>query len=420
MAILATSHIGKMEVPGFPGGIFPARATREVSMEVAAWLMRRPKEFSVTFSGPEDLALRDASGKVNRLGYFGPVDARFGYGGAGISILRALTSLGIQAQVMAHYQNGHRVAHLGDLPEDARSQLGRRDFIPQLALVHCLPSDLVRCLTPRKVMWTMWETNRIPNGTKIDDPRWTALGNWTDHINQYAERLIVPCQHNAEVFAHCGVNKPIKVIPYGLDTEIWPYFERSARDAFTVVQYGDLSTRKGAEEGIQAFQRAFPTEQNVRLVLKTQGGILEPYVAKMYGKDRRISVYSNTWTRAQLVRLLHDADCFIWLSRGEGFGLPPLQAMLTGLPVVMTTHTGMAAYYNSLYFYGVRNAGMSDSPLGGKWYEPDVEHAAEQLRKVYDNRKTALKKAKNGAAYVRRDFSLEAFAGRLGTFLETL
>jgi len=86
----------------------------------------------------------------------------------------------------------------------------------------------------------------------------------------------------------------------------------------------------------------------------------------------------------------------------------------------MTTHTGMGEYYDLRYFYKIEDAGLSEAPLYGNWIDPDVVSAAEQLRKVYENRKAALKRSKQGAAYVRKNFSLEAFAGRLGRFLDTL
>lgn len=416
MAILARNKAGEYGVPGV--GIFAPGETKEVPMEVAAALRQRP-EFEIT-ADASDLALRDADGSVRSIGYFGPVDARFGYGSAGITILRALTRLGVEAQVSPHYNKGHGEAYLPDLPEDARRHLQQRRFIPQVALVHCLPDDLQRCDTPRKVAWTMWETNRIPNGNGIADALGRTFGDWAGEINRHAERLIVPCKHNAELFAACGVELPIAVLPYGLDTEVWPYFQRPQRDTFTVFQYGDLTTRKGVQEAVDAFRLAFPTERNVRLILKTQGGLLDRFMRAAYPTEDRLVVVTETWTRAELVTMLHASDCFIWPSRGEGFGLPPLQAALTGLPVVMTTHTGMGEYYRPNFFYGIKTAGTSPSPMGGAWYEPDVQSAAEQLRKVYEDRAASLKRGKSAATYIRNNFSLDAFATRLGAYLETL
>lgn len=412
MTIRATNRAGEFGVPGL--GVFRPGETREVSSSVASWLMRRP-EFIIEFDSLSDLAFRDEMGRVRFIGYTGPVDSRFGYGGGGIVILRALTRLGVQARVNPKYNGGHDVAYRIDLPQEMVSQLEFRNFVPQVDLVHCLPDDLTYSQAPRKIMWTMWETSRIPDGSK------EPFGDWAAIINANAEHLVVPCTHNKEVFASCGVKIPITVLPYGLDTDIWSFYERPERETFTVVQYGDLSARKGPVEAIEAFQKAFPNEQNVRLILKTAAGRFD-YMRGVIPefRDRRIRVINATWERSRLIELMHAADAFIWLSRGEGFGLPPLQAALTGLPVIMTTHTGMAEYYNERYFYGVRSVGMSPSPLGGEWFEPDTDHAAEQLRKVFENRKEALRKGKQAAVYVKKKFGIDAFTARLGAFLETL
>lgn len=412
MTIYAQNTVGEYGVPGMPP--FSPGERREVTLDQAAYLQTRP-EFKLEYDRSDGL-LRDAGGAVRYLGYFGPVDSTFGYGGGGITILRALTTLGVRTYVQTAYNRWGGVANRVDLPPDAASQLENRHF-PKWTLSHCLPDDLPRVKSPRTVAWTMWEMDRIPNGTRTEAP----FGDWAKLINENAERLVVPCKHNAEVFAACGVNVPVSVIPYGLDTEIWPYIERPERDTFTFVQYGDLTDRKGPFEAVVAFQRAFPTERNVRLVLKSQYG----HFGKATGglpviNDPRIVLVNETWTRSQLVNFLGDADAFVWLSRGEGFGLPPLQAALTGLPVIMTTHTGMAEYYQPRYFYGVENAGTSRGPLYGDWIEPDVDHAAFLMREVYNNRRAALRKGKQAANYVRKNFSLEAFAGKLGAFLNTL
>lgn len=415
MPIYATSKVaGEYGVPGVGG--FKGYETREVPLSVALWLMRKPSEFSVR-ADDQSSVFRAENGRPAYLGFYGPISSTFGYGGASITILRALSRLGLEVLVNPNYNGeGRQVADLQDLPPDAAAQLVDRRWIPKYEIAHCLPDALpLHRTSPRRLMWTMWETDAIPDGT---NPK-VHFGDWAALINQHTEQLIVPCQHNKELFESCGVKVPVTVVPYGLDVDIWPFHEREERDTFTVVLFGDLTERKGPFEAVVAFQRAFPNERNVRLILKTQYGHLGRGHMPVI-RDDRIIVINETWNRSQLIRLLHDADCFLWTSKGEGFGLPPLQAMLTGLPVVMTTHTGMAEYYDPKYFYEIRTAGMSEAPLYGRWYNPDIDHAAEQLRYVYEHRKEALRKAKAGAAYVRKTFSVDQFAKRLSGFLDTL
>lgn len=413
MAILAKNLLaGEYGVPGY--GVIPGGATREIPLGVAAQLAFNP-EFELTFTDPNELAFRGEDGRVRYLGYLGPIDSRFGYGGGGILIMRALSLLGIQVSVNPRYTKPGEEAYEGDLPPEVAAQIGRRSFIPRVEIMHCPPQRFHLRSAPIGIGYTMWETDRIPEeGNAYGGP-------WLPKIHQYCDLVIVPCPHNKEVFEACGVKVPIEVIPYGLDIDVWPFFERPERDTFTVVQFGDLTSRKGVIEAIEAFQRAFPREQDVRLVFKTKQGrfAMGPFGIPKF-RDTRISVINEVWSRGQLVKWLHNADCFIWLSRGEGFGLPPLQAALTGMPVVMTTHSGMGAYYRPQFFYGVRSPYMSESSMGGRWYDADIDHAAEQLRKVYEDRKGALARAKKAATYVRNNFSIEAFADRLGAYLERL
>ncbi len=422
MTIYARNDLsGIFGIPGHPP--FQPGEEREVPMDVGVWLSTRPHEFTLRYEG-DDFPFRDDAGKVRRLGYFGPIDARFGYGGGGISLLRAFTHLGIEVKVNSFYNHGFTSAYPKDLPPDAACQLTSRKFIPKWEWAQCLPNDYERSNGARyRIAHTMWEMDRIPDGSNKKEKIAAAFGDWAALINRHSQRLVVPCQHNAEVFEACGVRVPIAVVPYGLDTDLWPYHQRKIRDVFTVVLYGDLTDRKGPREAVWAFQQAFVGQDDVRLILKTQGGHLgkATHTSQMpVIDDPRVVVVNETYSRAQLVRMLHEADCFLWPSRGEGFGLPPLQAALTGAPVVMTTHTGMGDYYDPRYFYPIETAGTSPAPLYGNWYEPDVDSAAEQLRKVYENRATALKKGKAAAAYVRKNFSLEAFAERIAAYLDTL
>lgn len=408
--MFAINTVGSFSIPGMPPW-WPGER-REVSYPEAAYLATRP-EFHLEF-GPNEGQFRE-DGKVAYLGYFGPVDATFGYGGGGISILRAFTQLGIQAVVSPHY-NGTSGPPIDrqSLPSDALPHLDTRGVFPLWTMAHCLPDDLKRLEAPRKLSFTMWETSHIPDGTS------GPFGNWAREINTHARHLFVPSQHNAEVFYESGVNVPIDVVGYGLDTDRWPYVERSTeRDPFTVVLLGDLTERKGPREAVIAFQRAFPSNPDVRLILKTQWGHLGRFGAPIIG-DTRVEIINAHWSRGQVLQLLYDADCFVWPSRGEGFGLPPLQALLTGCPVVTTTHTGMAEWFEPAYAEAIETAGTSPAPISGDWFDPDIDSMADRLRWVYDNRKAALKKATRGAEYLRRQFSLERFAARLGAALDKL
>lgn len=405
--------VGEYGVPGMP--VWVPGEERPISNEQAAQLQRIP-EFVLRYERGDGVFLGE-SGSPAYLGYFGPVDSTFGYGGGGISILRALSTQGIRAYVHPNYSRWAGAANQQDLPPDAASHL-KNSFFPRWTLAHCLPDDLPRVRSPQTVMWTMWEMDRVPDGSRTEAP----FGNWPKLINRGADHLVVPCAHNAVAFRESGVEVPITAIPYGLDTDIWPMLERPERDTFTFVLFGDLTDRKGPREAVAAFLRAFPDNPSVRLVLKSQhghfGGGHRP--GKPIINDPRVTLIDETWTRAQLLRFLYEADAFVWPSRGEGFGLPPVQALLTGLPVITTTHTGMAEWFSPKYAYPIASLPPSPGPLYGNWLDPDVDSIAEQMQRVYLDPKAARRKAKAGAAFLRKEFSIAAFGRRIAAFLNTL
>ena len=338
--IYITNKVGEIGISG--AGIFRPGERRAVSMEVAARVDGNP-DFEVSASG--DLPFRDKNGDARYLGFSGSTDPRFGYGTGGVAIVRALMGLDIAVRFNPHYRGSFAT----NAPADVRTIFGKKAFIPGLEIAQCLPSSLAPSLS-RRVMWTMWETSEPPNAkstyglgnyTFPGPPR--HFGDWPGLINSNSERLVVPCAHNKELFENYGVRVPVDVIPYGIRDSEWPFQSRKRGDVFTFFQYGDLSARKGAYEAIVAFKRAFPKDKNVRLVLKTyQKFDYSMSVPEI--DDPRIVIVNELWTHDQLLKALYRSDAFVWLSRGEGFGFPPLQALLTGLPVISTRHTGMAEW----------------------------------------------------------------------------
>jgi glycosyltransferase involved in cell wall biosynthesis len=95
-------------------------------------------------------------------------------------------------------------------------------------------------------------------------------------------------------------------------------------------------------------------------------------------------------------------DCLTYLSGGEGFGMPPWEAMCTAVPVVYTNYSSHAE------FLRLANAGL---PVGGVLQpEPrtciwrmvaDAEQSIEAVRKLYFDRPLGRSLGANGHSYVQ-------------------
>lgn len=169
---------------------------------------------------------------------------------------------------------------------------------------------------------TMWESSRLPQG-------------WAEQMNR-ARAVIVPTQFVARVCAESGVTVPIQVIPEGIDPEVYHYEERLDRSGLTTLIIGPLDNRKHVPEAIAAWKTAFANDAEARLIIKTQYNY-QNYVPD----DPRITYVDRIEPTRGIVHWYREADVLLALGN-EGFGLPLIEGMATGLPVIALNSEGQA------------------------------------------------------------------------------
>ena len=208
--------------------------------------------------------------------------------------------------------------------------------------------------------------------------------SWIEKINKF-DALFVPCKQNIEAFKNSGVVIPIELIHWGIDTEKFHEIQRPEHSLFTFGTMGSLSIRKGTDMLVDAFREAFPPSlyPDVRLICKTSN----PHYPFMV-KDKRIIVQMLPITHDELMEtFFREIDCFVFPTRGEGFGLPPLEAMATGVPAIVTDWSGPVEFMNDevgwKLKYSMKPAKNFTEQVYheecGDWAEPDKEHLKELM-----------------------------------------
>ncbi len=97
-------------------------------------------------------------------------------------------------------------------------------------------------------------------------------------------------------------------------------------------------------------------------------------------------------TSDDITALMDSCDAYVSLHRSEGLGLTMAEAMLLGKPVVATRYSGNLDFMDDDEQPPGRLRGRADPrhrpPLhgaGARWAEPSTAHAAELMRRVYDD-----------------------------------
>lgn len=176
--------------------------------------------------------------------------------------------------------------------------------------------------------------------------------------------------------------------------------------------------RKNPQGVLEAFERAYPAGDNsVGLVIKSMNGrpghpVWEAFKARC-ARDTRVRLIEQTLGRGHVLGLLQACDAYVSLHRAEGFGRTLAEAMLLGKPVVATDFSGNTDFLMPQTGFPVRwvkrpvGAGeyLHVEPDDGAWWaEPDLAHAAEQLR--------AARKAAGSARWCKAmaRFAAQAFS----------
>jgi glycosyltransferase involved in cell wall biosynthesis len=129
---------------------------------------------------------------------------------------------------------------------------------------------------------------------------------------------------------------------------------------------------------------------------------------------------------AQFGVLYRSADCFVLPTRGEGWGMPALEAMASGLPVISTGWGAQSEFLNEDVGYPIRLQGMSPavtrSPYyaGTQWAEPDLDHLTELMRYVYENPEQAQATGHRAAQAVQEQWTWAHATEKIITRLDAI
>ena len=234
----------------------------------------------------------------------------------------------------------------------------------------------------------LWELERLPS-------YWTHAYSFVDEIwasSEFVRGIFEPEGRRPVHLLHHAVIVPPLTEPasrrdLGLHDDSCTFL--------FMFDFASYAARKNPEAVIAAFLQAFPTgNERACLVLKTQNAELRPDLWMSLANltdDPRVLLRDAKIPRDELTKLIASANAFVSLHRSEGFGRGPAEAMLLGVPVILTGYSGVSDFVDDgcacIVGYALVPVQPGDYPgvEGQRWAEPDISQAAGYMRWVHDN-----------------------------------
>lgn len=345
--------------------------------------------------------------------YSGPWAESSGYASANRNIITALHESGVdvstELQVYANQKTDY-----GEQFEICKS-LQNKDNGYKIKVLHITPNVYAKHKEVGKyhVGHLFWETDGMT-------PEWAWYLREVDEI-------WTGCEWNKQTFLNAGFKGPVHIYPQPIDT-VTRGQKKSIHGARGYIFYSIFQwiERKDPKTLLQAYWREFENEQNVTMILKTYGlSFSKQETKKLYEQISRwktelnlsnyprVLVIDYLLSRQDILNLHASGDCFVASHRGEGWGIPEVEAMVHAKPVIATGLGGVMERVPDKFMYKVR---YDMVPVSGmdwaeqyapdqNWGQADINDLRAKMRYVFENQEDARRVGEWGQKFVRDNYN---------------
>ena len=249
-----------------------------------------------------------------------------------------------------------------------------------------------------RVLWAIFESDRLP-------------ADYVAYLRDNAHVGWVPSEWGKGVLVEAGIDPAIiDVVPEGVNPRNYHPFLRPKREPgakpFRFLSVGKFEERKAYRALLEAFKQAFDNDPDVQLILKADYFLkFEQKKAELEALVRSMGLSNvqmlwGEFNPDMLFALYNHADAFVFPSRAEGWGLPLIEAMATGLPVITTFYSGHTEFLRRVEDSILKvdyDLEVIDDPefhgywpqlreTGARWAAPRVQSIADNMRRVVAER----------------------------------
>jgi len=264
---------------------------------------------------------------------------------------------------------------------------------------------------------------------------------WLKRIDAM-DLVIVPTEHVRDTILRTGsVSTPVAVVPESYIEQIDDNLDALPIDldtSFNFLVLGQFTgsdpynDRKNLLHTLKWLFETFSDDPDVGIIIKTNHGrgtkidreITRQKVQQVISEIRKgpypkLHLIHGNLTNSEIASLynLESLRCLVSLTRGEGFGLPLLEASAAGVPVIATNWSGHLDFLNLGKFIPV-NYNLTTIPKnrvdnrifldGFRWADPVEEDFKKKVKKFRNNYSKPAEWAAELSARLKETFSQRA------------
>ena len=325
---------------------------------------------------------------------------------------------------------------------------------------HPFPDHMIPDLSLQIQLPDEWDPQMAKNNIgvtagvegSICSPEWIKCCKAMDHV-------IVPSNFSRETFTRCGLAEDkITAVPesYSCGFDSTPGTEKICESlsdlptSFNFLMFGQLTgndpetDRKNTFWGLKWLSEQFKDDPNVGIILKTNMGRMTTIDRKRSTdlfnallREIRPGLYPKFYLAHGLMDkneitqlyLNDNVKALVAPTRGEGWGLPILDAAVCGLPIITTNHSGHLDFLKKIKFLPLEYKevpvppGKLDGRIwveGASWVDVKEESFKRRVSKFRKSPDLPKKWAIDGAEKLREEYSLSSIIKQYNVLWENL
>ena len=251
--------------------------------------------------------------------------------------------------------------------------------------------------------------------------------------HEYLQAILTPTKYGAEVHRKFNFNDnvyaynhPIDLLEFkDLDKQRQPKEPGSEILFFHNAGHGGWDKRKNTLVAAEAFHLLDVEAQRKSKLLIHLQGVLSNYGRRLQylvSRNKGIEVHEGTVSREEIIEMTAAADVSILPSKWEGLGIPFLESLACGVPVITVDCPPMNSIItNGVTGYAVFCNIIERSRMTG-WIVPEAKvsskHISIAMRKFITEPSLVARMGNNGKSYIRKYYGEEKTSQKLHEIIE--